>query len=459
MQKTRFALYALLSGAGWVWTQWEPVSPLFTQAGLGVLFLIGAIFEARVATHRLLVLPPAVFMAYSFLNNMVGGLWYFATNQKAVAQFAVEDASILRGSWYTLVAVQVLWLGFHALPERRVAVPGAAQPGRIPLLLIQGLVGISLFAFVTAVQMNAFGYAADPTKVTYLSYLRFGINLGWLAIILIAVYEYEDPGRRRLLHLLLAGYFLMGLLYGSKSMAVMPVLLTIVALYASGRKVGRKYVIVAAIGISLAYAVIEPFRVYFETAGAGQETKTVKELAGMYVAAQDVAQDMEGSHTAAFLERMSYAIPLAKTLEFADGTGYHHTEEWRLLAFSPLYGVIPRLVWPSKPEAKFGAWASVHIFGLEDTTHTGITPQGYAYLVARLPGVILFFLLFGLIQRMVFNLLYLNRAFLPFFLLVFFDVGYPVSPWTFVAGNLQSLLLMSPLLFLVTRLRPRVEAA
>jgi hypothetical protein len=450
MLAIRYELYVLLAGVGFLLLQLEGANPLFIQICLTVLYLVVGLFEARVARYRFLITPPGFFTAYSFLTIMAAGIWYFATDQKLNAQFSVSDASILRGTWYTLVATQVLWLSYYLIPDRPVLGLRPNSSIRIPLRLILVLVVISLFSFFIAVRLNLYGYTADPAKVEYLSYLRFGVELGWLAIILLVLFEFDHPRRRLLLHLLLVGYFLIGLLYGSKSTAVMPLVLTIVTLYISSRRVGWRYLLATALGIVVAFSIIEPFRILYGSGRNVGPVTSVAQLIELYLVAQDASKDMETNYGLAFLERMNYTVPLAKALEFADQTGYMHSEEWGLLAQSPLYGVIPRVIWPNKPQANFGVWASVNIFelGEEATTSTGITPQGYAYLVARLPGVIVFFFLFGIIQKLVFNLLALNRAFLPFYLLILFNVGYPVSPWTFVAGTLQSLILLSPFLFL-----------
>ena len=97
-------------------------------------------------------------------------------------------------------------------------------------------------------------------------------------------------------------------------------------------------------------------------------------------------------------------------------TGYFRDEEWLHLLKSPLYGLIPRFIWETKPLADFGIWVSVNIFDLPATTHTGILPMAYSYLVYRLPGIIIFFTLYALIQRAAFNLFFISRGFLPIYI-------------------------------------------
>jgi hypothetical protein len=458
MQLLRVPLYLILSATGYLLIRFPTSEALAIQIGLTILLLVTAAFEMFVARHRFMVHPPALFTAFSLVNNMVAGIWHFVGNLSLTSQFPTADQSIVRGSWYTLVAVHVLWIAFYMLPDGFLRVKSTDGPQCVPNRLLYALVGISLASFAIAVRSNAYGYTADTANVTYLSYLRFGVNLGLLAIILIVAYEWAVPSRRALLHVLVGTYFIIGLLYGSKSTAVMPLALVIVTLYVSGRRVQMRYLAGGVLGIAVAYAVIEPFRIYYAFEGQQQDVRGVADLARMYAAAQTAVGQTEINYGNSVIERQSYVTPLAKAIEFADDNTYYHTEEWKNLALSPLFGTIPRVIWSGKPLANFGSWASVTIFGIAETTSTGITPQGYAYLVARLPGILLFFLLFGLVQRLVFNFLYLNRAFLPLYILMYFDTGYPVSPWTFVAGTLQSLILISPVILLLARMGQRQSA-
>lgn len=447
MQGARLSLYFLLSTIGYAALHFEVLSHTDTQILLTVLFLIGVGFEKRVARHPFLVLPPAVFSLYCFVNNMLSGALYFAFDQQGVSQFHVRDESVVRGTWYTLVAVQVLWTSFYLLPDQKVRLFGRTEVRDIPGFVIATLTGVAVLAFVIGVSIGAYGYTADQEKAELLSYIRFGVSLGLLAIVLTVVYRYDTQGSRVLLYWLVAANFLMGLAYGSKSMALLPVLLVIVSLYFTGRKINKTHWMAAAAALVAAYMIVEPFRIYYESVRGKVDLLDVKKLAAAYSEALKQEEGRETNYTMAFIERNSYVVPLAKTLEFADMTNYYREEEWGDLALSPLYAVVPRFVWESKPLADFGSWASVHIFGIMETTHTGITPQGYAYLVLRFEGIMLFFLLYGIIQRFVFNLLYLNSSFIAFYILLYLEIGYPaVVPWTYVAGTLKSLVFILPIM-------------
>lgn len=455
-QLQRIPLYFALSGAGYLFLQIVALGYGMIQVMLLLLFIIGSVFEYKASKHPFFTLPPAIFSLYMFVNIFFSGVTYFLLNLEETTQFIVGDESVVRGSFYTLVATQMLWIFFYSIPETRLKMPSNTGIRRPSLFLLYALAAISLLAFVLGVQLSLYGYAADSDELGYLYYIRFAVTLGWLAIILMVIHYYKFPEKRIQLYVLLAISFLTGILSGSKSMAAMPFLFVIVALYFTGTKIRAKYLAAIAISIILAYTIIEPFRAHFDTEG---DTYTTRDVSGLGELFSDAFKSggNDANYLAAFAERMSYVTPLAKTIEYADDWDYYHSEEWDNLPLSPLHGIIPRLVWESKPLANFGAWASVHIFGLTETTHTGITPQGYAYLVYRLPGILIFFALYGVMQKLLFNMLYLSKGLLPFYILFVLDIGYPsVVPSHYIAGTVKmlvSIVVLTILLNFISRSR------
>lgn len=445
MQGTRIGFYVLLSALGYAAFYYESLGRANAQIVLTVLFLIGMGFEKQAARHPFFVLPPAVFSLYSLINNMIGGIVHFNYDLQSAQQFPVYAETIVRGSWYTLVATQALWVAFYALPDFKVRLFGRAEVRTVPVSLIVALTGISVFAFVAGVGMGAYGYTSSGEANDIEAYVKFGGSLGWLAIVLTVIYRYETS--KILLYWIVGLSVLRGLGYGHKSLAVIPVLLVIVSLYLTRRKINKGYFAAIAAVLSITYIIVEPFRIYYDSLGEGKDLSSIGMLSQAFLKSHGYSEASNSDNLSAFFERINYAVPLAKTIEYADLTNYYRDEEWENLALSPLYAVVPRFLWESKPLADFGSWASVNIFGLPPTTSTGITPQGYAYLVYRLPGVIIFFLLYGVIQRLAFNLWYLNSGFMAFYLLLYFEIGYPaVVPWTYVGGTLKALVFMVPLM-------------
>lgn len=455
MKVQRLVLYLFLSSLGFVITQLEPLGYLTIQVCLTLLFISGLYFEYRVAKYPFFALLPAFFSTYMFMNCMLSGVIYFAFDLKESTQFIVSDDTVVRGTWYTLVAVQVLWFFFYLVPTFKIERFHSIKWSYIPKSWIYCFLGISVLAFIFSVQQGMYGYVSNNEETRFLSYLKFSLKLGLLSIILLVFYEFKNIKIRPFLYGVIVLNCLMGIMFGSKSTTVMPILLVGLTLYFSHGNISKAYILISILAIIFSYMVIEPFRIYYERGGfRNSQVLSVTELANIYLDSSKYTErsDDKANYAEAFLNRMSYVAPLAKTIEYADQNNYYHTEEWGNLLLSPLYGVIPRFLWESKPLANFGIWASVNIFNLPETTQMGITPQGYAYLVLRFWGVFIFFALYGVMQKIIFNLLYLNVMFLPLYILVYFDVGYPaVVPWTYVSGTLKTLIFLLPLMILFIR--------
>ena len=419
-----------------------------------ICFLICLWFEYLHSKYLFFSLPPTYFCLFMFFNIFISGLVYYFFNRVTVTQFYVQDEFILMGAWYTLVAIQTLWISFYILPNRPYRIFSKLYIATIPLWVVNFLMVIFLVSFVIGVNNDMFGYAADNEKNEWLGTLRYGISLGLVAIIALTIYHFDSLKMRLYLYFVIGANMFVGVLFGSKSTVMVPIIIYILTNYLQGRKIGMWAIVSFFVGLVFAYAAVEPFRLYFEAIGAAGTSYSVTSLVEFFFAAKDATEGMETDYIEALVRRLNYATMLGKTIEFALFTGTYLSDQWQHLAMSPLYGLIPRFIWDTKPLADFGLWVSVHIFDLPPTTHTGITPQGFAYLVLRLPGIVLFFLLYGLIQRIAFNSFFLTRDLLPVYIYFYFFIIFPPYPiWTAISTYVQALVIVIPVLIISTVFR------
>jgi len=379
-----------------------------------------------------------------FINIFLSGVLYYTFDYRDLHQFYVTDEFAVMGAWHTLLAVQVLWIAFYMFREEPYGLFAKFELRSVPMRFVHILVLIFLLSFFIGVYTETFGYVADPNKVKFVSYIRYGQLAGLVAIILMAAY-YHDSFRHRLyLYAIVGANMIVGLLFGSKSTVVMPVVIYIFTQYMCERKISKTAVGVFIGGIVVAYNLVEPFRTYYGIHAYSHVLTGVTDLANVFVAAKQYTGGAEINYINSFIERQNYVVMLGKTIEYADLTSYYRTEEWGDLALSLFYGAIPRFLWESKPLADFGLWVSVNIFNLPPTSHIGITPQGYSYLVWRVPGIIVCFTLYGCIQRIGFNMFYVRSGLLPVFIYFYFFVLYPSYPtWTAISSFVQNLLIIA----------------
>ncbi|MFM7022535.1 MAG: hypothetical protein ACKOXB_06115 [Flavobacteriales bacterium] len=453
----RILLYFAMNAIGYGLMNIDAVNVQVVEVVFIVFYLIGMIFEFKVATHRYWLLPPTIFAVYTIINNMISAWAFTRYNVGEWLYFSGDSMLVMRSAWYSMVASHVLWIGFYLIPDFKVTFFKKGQKiVGVSNALTYGFVAISLMAFFIGIRLGVYGYVREKDAHDYSTYLKFAVNLGLLAIVFLTVYNYEDPVKKRLIYILLVVYFFVGLGFGSKTTAVAPMILVCIALYMTKRKIKKQFVLVIALGIFVSYLVIEPFRKYYTLVGDQYNVKDITEYVQLYRDAFSIAEDVKGEDVESqflldFLQRQSYVAPMSMTIYFADTKNYYVEDEWKHIALSPLYAIVPRFMWSSKPLANFGHWASYHIYESSEENSIGITPQGYAYLSARMTGILLFFLLFGLMQKLMFNILYLNPSYIPFYILFLLEIAYPGEvPWTFLAGSIKSVVMVLPIIaFLV----------
>ncbi|MDC0225494.1 hypothetical protein OAK61_01705 [Gammaproteobacteria bacterium] len=418
---------------------------------LTVCFFISIAFEYTQSKYLFFSLPPTYFSFYMLLNIFVSGLVYYFFSRQDITEFYVNDTYVLMGAWYTLASIQSLWVGFYILKDRPYKSFSSLSIPTFPLWVIHILVAIFAISFVIGVNNDMFGYVADSEKNDWLGPVRQGISLGLMAVLALTIYHYDTKRGRLYLYTIIFANMFVGLMFGSKSTVMAPIIIFILANYLMGRRVGVGSIAVFFGGVVFAYSIVEPFRIYFDAIGAAGTEFTVGTLVSFFFAAKGATEGLETQYLADFVVRMNYATMLGNVIEFGEQTQTYLTEQWEHLALSPLYGLIPRFIWEGKPLADFGLWASVEIFNLpvDTKTHIGITPQGFAYLVFRLPGIVMFFLIYGIIDRISFNSFYRVKNLLPIYIYFYFFILYPSYPtWTAISSYIQALIVFIPVLLL-----------
>ena len=451
----RILLYLILDGLSYVFLSHNFYSPETTSLLFIVAFFIGFAFEMVVSKHRFLVLPPAVFSIYTGINNIISAWVFLVYDVGEWLYFDGDPVLTLRASWYSLVAVHVIWVAFYLIPDFKVNFFNKPKIVGVSNALTYSFVGISLLAFVIGIKMGVYGYVRETDAHDFSTYLRFAVNIGLLAIVFLTVYNYDDPKKRKIIYALLVLYFIVGLGFGSKTTAVAPMLLVCISLYMTKRKIKKQFLLAIIGGIFISYLIIEPFRKYYNLMGDQYNVKNISEYYNLYVDAFSIAEEVQGEDVQSkflldFFARQSYVAPMGMTIKYADENNYRVEDEWKHIALSPLYAIVPRFLWSGKPLADFGHWASYHIYQSSEENSIGITPVGYAYLSARMTGIILFFIIFGLVQKVIFNVLYLNASYIPFYILFFLEIAYPGEvPWTFISGCIKLVVMVLPIIALL----------
>jgi hypothetical protein len=268
------------------------------------------------------------------------------------------------------------------------------------------------------ISLGIYGFSADAASLaSTTSFRQYLVTLELLSrFVLIAValhfFSAPTPDRliKRLLIVIVSFEILFGFLSGFKSAVALPVVIVGICYYYCTNKLSIKQISAAIILLLLAYAVIEPFRIArhsdrgFTGTSLRSITNTLIIAATAAIGpASDRPSEAEISSPLAILARtsMTYIASLGVDYEDSGKHSRNAPEFLKDIFLSPLYAVIPRVLWEGKETSRHGQWYLQEVMGeTENTTSAvGMSPITYLYFAGNWLAVCLGFLLVGIFQR------------------------------------------------------------
>jgi hypothetical protein len=335
-----------------------------------------------------------------------------------------SDQWAIRYEWLNLIGAVALWSGYwsgvasalaRALGSsqllRRLVRPGLTLNLGVALALV---VLSSGFRLIT-IRLGLYGYSASPERrelaEAYSQYLAMAGELGKGVLVAVSLATFQGKGSRWLLLVLLVAETVFGILSGFKSAVIVPSIIVGLCAYAIRGRLPAIFLPSIVVGLFVAYALIEPFReARFKEFDF--DSTSVLSIFDTFVASRDTVYDQanpEGpitTTTNSFFLRISDVVTAANGIEFA--------ERWQVLpegspAFlkdillSPLYSVVPRLLWEGKPINDVGVWYTQVVMGEGTTSSTAMYPVTYLNFAGGLAAVIIGFSIVGVIQSALFR--------------------------------------------------------
>jgi len=323
-----------------------------------------------------------------------------------------------------LLGACAMWVGYSSgigrsmagmLQRRRVLHRWILSSVRINTPALFAFLGISILARLLAIQLEVYGYAAGIEQLiagaSYLEYIAIANSLGRLALVGVTM-QACAPSRTilwdvGLLALVLGIEITFGFLAGFKSAVVMPVIIVGVVYYSQRNRFPLWFVPAVVIAIVTAYLVIEPFRA------------TRKEDLGFYgtsVSGIIEAMPSYGSiGTSDAGEGPNTALRLAARLNltYLGSLGIEYAANYELredspsfledIFLAPVYAVVPRVLWESKPLQNLGTWYTDVVVGAGTGNSTGMGPFTYLNFAGGPLAVLLGFFIVGIFQRGLFD--------------------------------------------------------
>lgn len=410
------------------------LSPLLSQSGLLFLAIVGLgillVGEVTsVARHQagLWLVNPVVVASF-----IVFGLGFFLpgivllvpigdpTNTGFPDQI---DYWITRHTVLALTAALAMWLGYRlSLGSQIAATVSSIWSGQVlrqeffvrPTMVV-ALYGISVVSRWVLIDQGVYGYSSTTEDLDrtaeYREYLSAGAGLGKLVLVALSL-AVANPARPRTAFVTFAFASVLlieiglGVLSGFKSAVVLPLIIAAIAYYVMRKRFSLWMIIAPITAVMVAYAVIEPFRVSRHE-DATFEGKSAASIAMLLVdSARGTGTEWElGKIPLQLLTRSSVVAIGADGIRFADTQELPSDAPAFLadLVLFPMLAFVPRFLWDDKPLQALGAWYNEVVLGNPFLSSVGMGPITYLYFAGGIVGVILGFLIIGIMQRAFFE--------------------------------------------------------
>ncbi|MEX5637537.1 hypothetical protein [Parafrankia sp. FMc2] len=414
------------------------------------------------------------YLAWSALSLGVATIGWSTSRSNITAQ--IREVSVLSALAVASLGL-AFWVAGYLLGPGQIGLAVGrklamlALPGKIPRLYSPSvpwiLSAVSVLARVCLILLGRYAYLGDPearinSPTFYTQPLTIIGGFGAAALVIAASDLAQHGGARRRLTLLviLLVEVSFGLVSGMKEEFAL-IILSICIVFAVARyRFPFKW---ALLGVGIFLVVIIPFNVAYREAvrsssGALDTRDAVRAAPGIFAATQEdqsLAKTITDSGDY-LLYRVSSIDSLAVTLQRTpDIIGYRSS--WELLQM-PMFGAIPRFVWPDKPVLQDAYTFNHDYYSMDRSIYTSaaILPQGDLYRYGGLLPLAIGMMLFGVFARLVDERLHpildprLAVLFVPLFPLI-------IKSEAGVGDVLAQLPMTIIMLVLITRLAYRVS--
>lgn len=396
------------------------------------LFLIHKIYEYKKQNPERWVLNPVVLASiFTFLlgfsiTNYIHFIPGTEANQSLYKQLGSDPFPVLNYTMTMIILSAIMmWWGYESnfgdrlynyILKRPLGLIKYFRTQLKPnMAFIYVLILISVFARLYAIQIGMFGYSKSPKTLSeniaialLISSASQLINFSLILVALKFFTEGFNFHYRITLTLIVLMEIYFGLLSGYKSAVIFPVAILFICYYFVNGKFHKGFIVASILLLIAAYSIIEPFRILRMRDPNFQSS--LGYISGTMLDAYNLNQNRKlvyGSEDifTSIVERNNYLIAAAKAIDFADNTilDTQAPDFLEKIYTVPLQAFIPRIFWRNKPIEDFGQWFSVVVWGGLPSTSVAMTPIGFLYFAGGIIAVFIGFVVFGIMQRFVWN--------------------------------------------------------
>ncbi len=403
---------ALPLGIWWFYSELGGGSQFVTFDAMAACFVILAV--AYLGLHglgKMAWTSIPVLLTFEALAGFVAvPAWQFVTGVDTL------DSSYVLAMFLALVGFAAFWLGSAALMKEsglRFAPSVAYTPSRVlmisSIMLILGLIGN-----VVLWRIGLFGYAGDAgTRASFagsLAWLAFMSDLLGYAMVVSAIEVLGKGTTEQAMKVIFWVSFLsavgLGIVSGMKSAAMRPIFGVILIYGVTRGRLPRTAVILPIFLVLVLYPFTAAFRDslnngyrdQFNSLGGMEETIS-KSFDDAFFSFGSTSQGAISGNLQQTTSRVSYLTYVRDVSSLPDPSMLQGEEK---LWMAPLYPLVPRFLWKSKPVLNKGQRLSV-LLGRGNMTSSAATPIGDLYSAYGTWGVAIGMLIWGAFVQLCMN--------------------------------------------------------
>lgn len=352
-----------------------------------------------------------VLLTFEVLAGFVAvPVWQFATGANTL------DSSYELAMFLALVAFAAFWLGSAVLMKEkglRFAPSVGYTPSRVLIASVVMLV-LGVIGNIVLWRVGLFGYTGDEgSRASFagvLAWLNLISNLLGYALVVSAIEVLGKQTTERAMKAVFWLSFLIsigfGIISGMKSVLLTPIFEVILIYGVTRRRLPRMAVILPVLLVLVIYPFTTAFRdnlnagyrAQFNTLGGMEET-LVQSFNDAFFSFGATSKAANSQNLRDATSRVSY-LTYVRDVSSLPFPSMLQTDEKIWMA--PLYALVPRFLWKSKPVMSKGGIVSV-LLGRPRTTSSAVTPIGDLYSAYGTWGVAIGMLIWGLFMQLCMN--------------------------------------------------------
>jgi len=269
---------------------------------------------------------------------------------------------------------------------------------------------LSLISRIFAIKLGLYGYATISYEyaldnANYSQYISYISSFGKFVLLVASIEYYSSKSLvfKNIMYISLIIEIIFGLLTGYKSNVIMPYIIVQIIRYFCTGVISIKSFIILPVLFTLAYGIIEPFRL--DKNNAVGTVFSLTDIVDSMAKNANLSSESDKEKAPMLFNlfyRFNYTFVGAEGVSFADayeelpvGSPDFLTD----ILVAPFYALIPRFLWEEKRIDDLGLWYTHEVLGVKHNTFTAMGPITHLYFAGGLVGVALGFFCIGILQR------------------------------------------------------------